>query len=252
MPESFGRQQGDAWVRYRCGRITGSRMADVCSYLKDGKTESAKRYNYRMELIAARLTGRTADHYVTPAMQWGIDTEEAAVLFYEAAFGVMSEPCGFFVHPDMPFSGASPDRLIDDDGLLECKAPETVTHLEYILEGKVPDQYMPQIQWELACTGRKWADFLSYDPRIQTENLRFFCRRVERDEALIAKYTAEVLKMEAEINAFLDKHECKPLAPFPVDLKEPEPALTTPGTLPDGRVDVNDPHFDYLGDEVMP
>jgi putative phage-type endonuclease len=246
MSETRGGQQSDAWMRFRAGRITGSRMADVCSYLKDGKTESAKRYNYRMELIAARLTGRSKDHYVTPSMEWGIAQEENAIMFYEAAFGVMAEPCGFFVHPDMPFTGASPDRLIGDDGLLEAKCPETTTHLEYVLQGKVPAEYMPQVQWELACSGRQWADFLSYDPRIQTESLRFFCRRVERDEALIAKYTAEVLKLEAEINAFMEQHGAKPLAPFPVDLKEPAPQPAP------ANYGMDDFLADTFGQEIVP
>ena len=137
---------------------------------------------------------------------------------------VMAEPCGFFLHPDMPFTGASPDRLVGEDGLLECKCPATTTHLEYVMGGLVPEQYIPQIQWELACTGRKWADFISYDPRIVDEKLRFFYRRVERDEKLIAFYTAEVLKFEAEIQAFMTEHDCKPIAPFAVELKtEDEP-----------------------------
>jgi len=248
MPETFGKQQGDSWLRQKCGRISGSGMGAATSYLKNGN-ESADRRNYRLELIAARLTGLTPNHFVTPGMQWGIEQEENAVLMYESLFGVMAEPCGFFVHPQHDFSGASPDRLIGSDGLLECKAPETTTHLQWVIEGKVPEKYMPQLQWEMACTGREWADFLSFDPRIQDDNLRFFYRRVERDEALIAKYTDEVLKLEEEINAFMQQHGCTPVAPFPVEIVR-EDGEVTDGADPD---DFSGPAYNFLGRaEVRP
>ena len=178
-----------------------------------------------MELIAERLTGRAKDHYVSPAMEHGTATENDARLYYEGALRVMCEPVGFILHPKYDFTGCSPDSLVGSDGVLEVKCPETTTHLEYVQAGKVPDEYMPQIMWELACTERKWADFVSFDPRILDDRLRFFYRRVERDEALIDYYTQEVLKLNAEIEYFFAERNIDPkklLAPFPVEIIEEE------------------------------
>jgi putative phage-type endonuclease len=222
MREVFGKQQGDNWIRSRVGRITGSRISDVIARLKNGQ-ESAKRRNYRLELIAERLTGRAADHFVSPAMDWGSAKEDDAVLFYEGALKVIAEPIGFVLHPKHDFTGASPDRSVADDGLLEVKCPTTETHLEWVIAGQVPEEHIPQMQWEMACTGRKWCDFVSYDPRIQDSKLRFFYRRVERDDAKIEELTAEVLKLNAEIEYFMAQHECKPIGPYPVELVKDQP-----------------------------
>jgi putative phage-type endonuclease len=224
MRVTYGRQQSDAWLRNRVGRITGSRIADVISVLtrtsgaKKAGDPSAKRDAYKLELIAERLTGRAKDHYVSMAMEHGTATEDDARLYYEGALRMMCEPVSFVLHPKYDFTGSSPDALVGEDGILEIKCPDTTTHLDYVLGGKVPDEYLPQIMWELACTGRKWADFVSYDPRIQDDKLRFFYRRVERDEALIAHYTEQVLKLNAEIEYFFAERNATPIAPYPVEL----------------------------------
>lgn len=246
MKVAYGKQQSDSWIRSRVGRITGSRIADVCSYLsrssgaKKAGDSSAKRDSYRLELIAERLTGRAKDHYVSPAMEWGTETENDARLYYEGIMRQMVEPVGFVLHPEFDFTGASPDSLVGTEGVLELKCPETTTHLQYISEGKIPEEYLPQVAWELACTGRKWADFVSYDPRIHAESLRFFYRRVERNEltwitgygkdevvltgeAVIDYFTSEVLKLNAEIEAFFTERNAKPIAPYPVEIIEEEP-----------------------------
>lgn len=242
MREAYGAQQGDAWIRNRVGRITASRMADVCSFLtrksgdKNPGDSSAEREKYKMELIAERITGRAADKYVSPYMEWGTDTEEDARLCYEGLTRVMVEPVNFVLHPLYDFTGASPDALVGADGLLEIKAPQTTTHLRYIIGDVVPDDYLPQIGWELACTGRQWADFLSYDPRVMDEAGRFFCRRVTVDEltwttwdkteykgaTVLEYFTAQVLQLEAEINQFIEGRKWRAVAPFPVEFKAPK------------------------------
>jgi len=231
------------------GRITGSCIADVCSYLtrasgkKKAGDSSAKRDDYKREIIVARLTGRHKDHYTTPAMERGTMLEDDARLYYEGATRQMCEPVGFVVHPEYPFTGASADSLVGEDGVLEIKCPLPWNHLEYIEAGDIPEQYMPQMQWEMACSRRKWCDFVSYCPDIPQDNLRFFYRRVERDEALIAKYTEEVLKFEAEIQAFMEEHSAIPIAPYAPAFRraeEPEPDAGENGFNP------NSDAFAYL------
>lgn len=237
MKIAFGKQQGDAWIRNRVGRITGSRIADVVSKLtrasgaKKAGDPSAKRDTYKLELIAERLTGRAKDHYVSPAMEHGTDTEDEAALYYEGVMRQMVEPVGFILHPQYDFTGASPDRLVGSEGLLECKCPETTTHLEYVMAGQIPSEYLPQVAWELACTGRKWADFVSFDPRINDAKLRYFYRRVSRadlvwgeyaGEAVINYFTSEVLKLNAEIEFWFAERGITPVAPYPVELVDDE------------------------------
>ena len=246
MPNTYGGQQSDRWLRNRVGRITGSRIADVCSYLtrKSGSKEagdsSGKRDDYKMELIFERLSGRTKDHYNSAAMQRGSGLEDEARLYYESVMREMCAPVNFVLHPQYDFTGVSPDALVGTEGVLEIKCLLPWNHLKYAIAREAPDEYLPQVAWELACTGRKWVDFVLYCPDIVgCDSLRFFYRRMGRDElewtvgagwderkltgeAVIDYYTAEVLKLNGEIDAFMAKHGAKPIAPFPVEVIEEE------------------------------
>jgi hypothetical protein len=102
----------------------------------------------------------------------------------------------FVAHPTIAMSGASPDGLAGD-GLVEVKCPNTATHLETLLGDGVPAKYVTQMQWQMACTGRPWCDFCSYDPRLP-EEMRLFVRRVQRDNAMIAD-------LEIAVSVFLDE-----------------------------------------------
>jgi len=245
MPEVYGAQQSDAWLRAHVGRQTGSGLAKICSYLtrKSGDKKkgdpTAERENYILEKIGERLSGRLANHYQTAAMSDGIEFEEEARLYYEAVTNTITTPVGFYIHDDHPFTGASCDALIDDDGVLEIKCPTTPVHLKYVMGGCIPKDYMPQVAWELACTGRSYVDFVSYGIGIVDDETRFFYRRTGRDELeytytdfsgdmdrevrltgeqVIAYFTDQVLKSEAEIQAFIRGR--KTVSPYPVETKK--------------------------------
>lgn len=197
-------QQGTAeWHQARLGKVTASRITDVMATLKSGG-EAASRKNYRAQLVVERLTGQPTESYTNVAMQWGIDNEPAARECYEFVTGRTVDQVGFIDHPVVANSGASPDGLVGDDGLVEIKCPNTATHIEYLLAGVVPSDYIKQMQWQMACTGRKWCDFVSYDPRL-TLNLQLFIRRLDRDEKLIAEMEAAVLTFLGEVDATVDK-----------------------------------------------
>src|SRR5690606_6597640 len=142
----------------RLGRVTASRIADVTAATRNGW--GASRANYKAELVAERLTGQPAQRFISGAMQHGIDTEPDAILAYEFFTDQTVEPVGFVDHPTIAMSGASPDGLIGDDGLVEVKCPNTATHLDTLLGGAIPDKYLKQMQWQMACTGRQWCDFV--------------------------------------------------------------------------------------------
>lgn len=195
-------QGSDAWKALRAGKVTASRVADVLSKIKSG--ESAGRKNYRMDLVAERLTGKPADSFTNSAMQWGTEQEPFARIAYETYKGLFVEQVPFIDHPTIEWFGCSPDGLVGEDGLLEIKAPNTTTHLEYIEAGKPPARYIPQMMCQMACTGRKWVDFVSWDSRLP-EDLQLFVVRLDRDDAYIQEMEAEVKQFLTEVEATLLK-----------------------------------------------
>ena len=190
------------WHQERLGRATASRVADIIARTKSGY--SASRANYAAQLVIERLTGQVSDTYTNAAMQHGIDTEPNARAAYEFRYDVSVEQVGFIPHPRIAMSGASPDGQIGNDGLLEIKCPNSATHIEALLTETVPEKYVTQIQWQLACTGRKWADYLSFDPRMP-EAMRMFVKRIPRDDAMIEGLEKDVAAFLAEINATIQK-----------------------------------------------
>ena len=190
-------QQTEEWFSQRLGKVTASRVADIIAKTKSGYSTS--RANYMAELICERLTGSRGDSYMNAAMAWGTATEPQARSAYEAAAGQLVETVGFVPHPTILEAGASPDGLVGDDGLVEIKCPNTSTHIDTLLGKSVPSKYITQIQWQLACTGRKWCDFVSYDPRMP-ENMQMFLFRVPRNDETIAELVKEVVQFLLELD----------------------------------------------------
>lgn len=190
-------QQGSPeWFAQRCGKVTASRVADLVARTKSGW--GASRANYMAELVAERLTGNVAAGFTSPAMQWGNDTEPQARQMYEFMTNVTVEPAEFVPHKSIADTGASPDGYVGADGLVEIKCPNTATHIETLLGGAVPGKYVTQIQWQLACTGRKWADFVSFDPRMPA-SMNIFIKRVPRDDAAIKQLETDVVDFLNEL-----------------------------------------------------
>jgi putative phage-type endonuclease len=195
-------QGSPEWFAQRLGKVTASRLADVMAKVKAG--EAAGRANYRAELVAERLTGKQQEGFTNAAMKWGTECEPLARAAYEAEFGLLVVETGMVSHPTIAMSGASPDGLVSIDGLLEIKCPETKSHIDTVLSGEAPAKYIPQMQWQMACTGRAWCDFVSFDPRLPA-NVQMFVRRVLRDDDLIQAYEAEVRKFLVEVDSVVDR-----------------------------------------------
>jgi len=196
-------EQGtDEWFAIRCGKVTASRVADVIATTKSGY--SASRANYEAQLICEILTGKPAESYSNAAMQWGTETEPLARAQYELKTGEMVNQVGFVVHPMIEQAGASPDGLVGSEGLIEIKCPNTSTHLDTLLAQKVSSKYITQMTWQMVCTGRKWCDFVSYDPRLP-ENLQLFVQRIELDEDYAKKLQNEVVMFLVEVNEKIEK-----------------------------------------------
>lgn len=188
-------QRTAEWMAERCGKATASKIADIMARTKSGP--SASRANYAAQLICERLTGTVEQGFTNAAMQWGNDWEPTAREAYGLHVGEFVDEVGFVRHPTITDSGASPDGLVGDEGLVEIKCPNSATHIATLRGEAIPDKYIKQMQWQMACTETEWCDFASYDPRLPVE-MQLHVRRVERDDKMIAE-------IEAAAVAFLDE-----------------------------------------------
>ena len=190
------------WFAQRLGKVTASRIKDVMAKGKTG--EATTRATYRAQLVAERLSGKVAEGFTTASMKWGTDCEPLARAAYEAETGNLVTEVAMIEHPTIKMAGASPDGLIGKEGGIEVKCPETKTHIDTILSDKAPSEYVLQMQWQMACAGMKWVDFISFDPRMPSD-MQLFVKRVERDEAKIAEIENEVKKFLTEVEQTIEK-----------------------------------------------
>lgn len=193
-------QNTPEWHQARCGSLGASAVHDALAKTKSGW--GAGRANAKARIVLERLTGTPQESFTNAAMQWGHDQEDNAANAYAFLTGNAVELCGIYKHPTIEGTHASPDRLVGDDGLVEIKCPNSATHLDTLLTKKVPAKYITQMQWQMAVTGRKWCDFVSYDPRFPEEH-QVFTQRVERDDARIAELEKDVAEFLAEAEADL-------------------------------------------------
>lgn len=206
-------QGSPEWFAIRIGKVTASRVADVVAKTKTGY--GASRANYMAELIAERLTGEASEGFTNAAMQWGTEHEPDARAAYEFRADCEVVPVGFVAHPMLHETGASPDGFVGAEGLVEFKCPNTATHLETLLGQSVPGKYLTQMQWQMACTGRRWCDFVSYDPRLP-EAMRLFVQRVYSDGNRIMELEREVglflIEMDKKLAELRARYEAKAAA----------------------------------------
>lgn len=190
-------QRSAEWFQARCGRVTASKLSDIMASV--GKPKPLAGWtNYMAQLLTERLTGQVAESYTNAAMQWGVDTEPQARAAYSFMHDADVTEVGFAVHPDIHDSGASPDGLIGEDGLVEIKCPNTATHLDTLITETIPARYITQMQWQMACTGRQWCDFASFDPRLPA-SMQLFVKRVKRDDEAITAMESAVREFLAEL-----------------------------------------------------
>ena len=197
MADGMNPQERDAWVAKRVGKITASRMSDVVLRKKDGNPYSTYG-DYQAEIILERLTGRATDHFVSKPMEIGIEREPEAAFAYAMETGQDLDFSDFVDHPKIAMSGASPDRLVGSDGLLEIKCPQPKAHLDFLMIGVAPDNYYWQCQWQMACTGRAWCDLYYYNPDFPA-HLQARAVRIERDAAHVEEAEEKVAEFHAKI-----------------------------------------------------
>lgn len=195
-------QGSEEWFEARLGKVTASKIAAVMASGRDGKP-SATRANYEAQIVVELLTGRAAESFQNDAMRHGTETEAQARASYTFETGRDVQEVGFVPHPRIAMAGASPDGLVGDEGLVEIKCPNTATHIATLLSRKTPTEYMKQMQFQMACTGRAWCDFVSFDPRLP-DDLQMIAIRVPRDEAMIEEIEAAIIVFLADVDAKIE------------------------------------------------
>lgn len=201
-------QRTDDWHEQRRGKITASRFVDVVAVGRNGKPLKA-RDDYMLELVHERTSGIPKQPIRSRSMTWGTDVEAYACEAYELERGLIVVTTGFVTHPEYDFIGGSADGLVGADGLIEIKSPhDEKVHLRTWLEG-MPAHHIPQVQGNLMCTGRKWLDFISYDPRA-AESLRLYVQRIERDDEYINEFLLpQLIAFNEEVEALVEKLSSK-------------------------------------------
>lgn len=192
-------QRSDDWHAQRCGKVTASRMKDVNAKPQKGKALNA----LSLTIMNERLTGIQEETKTTAAMQWGIDQEPFAIAEYENQTGEFVVNTGLIDHPVIKNCGASPDGLVGEDGQIEVKCPSSTTHLNTLILKEVPSEHIPQITLQLACTRRKWCDFISYDPRMP-KHLRIIIIRVFAKDLDIKSAESDVIVFNSGVDQAIE------------------------------------------------
>ena len=181
-------QNTDEWLKLRLGIPTASVFVKMMASGRGEGTLGQGAITLMYDLITERITGRQANEmeFLPKAIQWGNDHEDEARAAYQFAVGTRLKQVGFVIKciEDGIFVGASPDAMAsgEDEGGVEIKCPfNSTNHLKWMEAGGVPDAHFPQVQGLMWVTGRKWWDFVSYDPRMP-QGLKLYAYREEADE----------------------------------------------------------------------
>lgn len=187
-------QGSDEWLQQRCGLLTASEMK-LCltpKTLKQANNDKTRQHEW--ELLFQRLTGYVEPHYISDDMLRGKDDEIEARHQYNKHYAPVQE-VGFVTNDQWGFTiGYSPDGLVGDDGLIECKSRRGKYQVQTIAENEVPEDYVLQLQTGLLVTGRKWVDFVSY-----SGGLPMFVKRVEPDLLMQGAIVAAATAFEARL-----------------------------------------------------
>lgn len=204
LPEAVEHEQRSSeWFKARLGKVTASRIGDILATIRNGNW-AASRKNYAAQLVTERLSPeKIPEPFTNEWMQWGVDQEPAARAAYEAHTGTTVTEVGFIDHPEIPMAGASPDGFLGEDGCLEIKCPTTATHIETLLAGEIPEKHKYQMMWQIACSGREYCDFVSYDPRLP-DNMALFVERFTPDRDDIRRIEKEVIEFNIEVDELVN------------------------------------------------
>lgn len=191
-------QGSDEWWEAKLGFVSASNFHKVLN-------KKTGRGLYMRKLAAERLTSLREDSFKNEVMEYGSETEQSARRHYEMANDCKIEQVGFVMRDE--WIGGSPDGLIGKDGLIEIKCPLSSTHIEIILDARMPSKHIAQVQGLLWVTERKWCDFVSFDPKVVSKPM--FCVRIEQDTEYFKMLAGQVGVFVNELKAMINKIDDK-------------------------------------------
>ncbi|MCE4544624.1 MULTISPECIES: lambda exonuclease family protein [unclassified Caballeronia] len=224
MSETIAQRTED-WRAARAGKITASRFGDAIAFTggepgdlyKSGakkgqpkpRVPASSRTKYMRELVFERVALSATHEISGHALRYGTEVERFGKDAFELETGLILEDAPFVTHPQYPFIGCSPDALIGADGGYESKCPmDEGVHIETWLSG-MPEEHIAQVQGCMFVTGRKWWEFVSFDPRM-APRFQLYHQRVPRDDAYInGVLLPGLLQFEKEVQHMIKQLEAK-------------------------------------------
>jgi hypothetical protein len=204
-------QGEDEWLAARCGLLTASEMRLIMTpSLKPAANDKERAHLY--ELLAQRISGYVEPHYIGEDMLRGHEDEVEAKILYAEHYAPVEE-VGFITNDKWGFTlGYSPDGLVGDEGLIECKSRrqkyQVQTVLENVASDTIPIDYKLQAQTGLLVSERKWLDFISYSAGLPMVTIRVY-PDLEIQEAILAAAAAFEANLTAKLNRFREIVESK-------------------------------------------
>lgn len=186
-------QGSEIWLKLRCGRLCASEMKHVITpTLKVADNEKTRAHLW--ELLFQRITGFVDPQYVSDSMLRGQEDEIYARAAYEEHYAAVRQT-GFITNDKWGFTlGYSPDGIVGDDGLLECKSRAGKYQVQTIAEDEVPSEFMIQLQTGMLVSERPWIDFVSY-----SGGLPVYVKRVEADPMIQGAIVAAAQNFELKL-----------------------------------------------------
>jgi len=192
-------QGSDEWLQARCGLLTASEFGLLLTPKTLKSADNPKSRAHCWEIAAQRITGYVEPHFISDAMLRGHLDEELARAAYSQRFAKVRE-VGFVTNSKWGFTlGCSPDGLVGDEGMIECKSRgqkfQVQTIVEHYESGAIPEDYILQVQGQMLVTGRKWCDLISYSGGLPMATMR-----VEADSTVQDAILEAASRFELRIN----------------------------------------------------
>jgi hypothetical protein len=214
-------QTTDEWHAARCGVLTASEMKNIITPAKLQYANNDKEKAHLYEIAAQRITKFVEPHYISDDMMRGKDDELDAKNYYEERYSKVLD-CGFITNDQWDFLlGYSPDGLVGEDGLIEIKSRRQKGHVETILAGAMPADYLIQVQTGLLVSERKWCDFISFCGGLPMLTIRIF-PDLTVQSAIIAAATTFHLKLNSMLASYMDICNNSPARLVPTIRRAPE------------------------------
>lgn len=193
-------QGSDEWLAMRCGILTASEMKNIITpTLKIANNDKTRAHAY--EIAFQRISQYVEPQYISDAMLRGQEDEIYAREAYSQHYAPVVET-GFVTNTAHGFTiGYSPDGLVGDDGLIECKSRCGKYHVQTIAANEMPDDYLIQVQTGMLVTGRKWLDFISY-----CAGLPVFVKRIEADAEIQDAILTAAAAFEARVQEIVQEY----------------------------------------------